>query len=217
MVGHSGISLNIDLYDWDICGRDILYLYLQAPIYFIIVVIADAVLQYPAIAMRIHRDPEATQPSYVEDEDVAAEEARVARVAGPQAEDVVSLRRLRKVYPSTRGPKVAVRDLSFGMPRGECFGFLGINGAGKTSTLNMLTGAVLPSAGDAWLGGKHILTEQQAVRAPTCCNSLAVAPVEVRWPKIVTPRALSGMCATRRRRCGDLSATARSTTRCWTC
>ena len=35
---------------------------------------------------------------------------------------------LRKVYPSPIGPKVAVQSLSFGIPRGECFGFLGING-----------------------------------------------------------------------------------------
>jgi ATP-binding cassette subfamily A (ABC1) protein 3 len=37
-------------------------------------------------------------------------------------------------------------------------------GAGKTSTLNMLTGAVLPSSGAAWIGGHDILKEQAAVR-----------------------------------------------------
>ena len=71
---------------------------------------------------------------------------------------------LRKVYQASSGAKVAVRNLSFGLSKGQCFGFLGINGAGKTSTLNMLTGAVLPSSGDAWLAGKHILTEQKEVR-----------------------------------------------------
>jgi ABC-type multidrug transport system ATPase subunit len=40
---------------------------------------------------------------------------------------------------------VAVRGISLGIPRGECFGYLGINGAGKTSTLAMLTADVLPT------------------------------------------------------------------------
>ncbi len=40
-------------------------------------------------------------------------------------------------YP---GGKVAVHNLSLGIPNGECFGLLGINGAGKTTTISMLTG-----------------------------------------------------------------------------
>ncbi|KUF93745.1 Small subunit processome component 20 [Phytophthora nicotianae] len=65
------------------------------------------------------------------------------------------------LYP---GGKVAVRDLSFGLKRGECFGFLGINGAGKSTTMKMLTGDVPPSCGTATLGGFNILTEQIEVR-----------------------------------------------------
>ena len=61
---------------------------------------------------------------------------------------MVQLLELRKVYD---GGKVAVRNISFGVPVGECFGFLGINGAGKTSTLKMLTGAPPRRAALAWL------------------------------------------------------------------
>jgi ABC-type multidrug transport system ATPase subunit len=68
---------------------------------------------------------------------------------------------LRKVYA---GGKVAVRGLSYGVPVGEVFGFLGINGAGKTSTLEMLTGARLPSSGTALLAGYDILAQQPQVR-----------------------------------------------------
>lgn len=79
--------------------------------------------------------------------------------------DIIQLKKLRKVYRTPEGvPKVAVQSLSFGLSRGECFGFLGINGAGKTSTLNMLTGAVLPSGGTALLGGHDIITAQGQVR-----------------------------------------------------
>lgn len=44
---------------------------------------------------------------------------------------------------------VAVQGVSFGVMPGECFGLLGINGAGKTTTFKMLTGAEIPTQGDA--------------------------------------------------------------------
>lgn len=47
---------------------------------------------------------------------------------------------LRKVYPTSKGAKVAVKSTSLGIPRGECFGLLGTNGAGKSSTLAILSG-----------------------------------------------------------------------------
>lgn len=50
---------------------------------------------------------------------------------------------LRKVYPLSKGAKVAVKSTSLGIPRGECFGLLGINGAGKSSTLAILSGQFL--------------------------------------------------------------------------
>ena len=74
---------------------------------------------------------------------------------------------LRKVYPA-RGkapPKVALADLSLAIPPTECFGFLGVNGAGKTTTLSILTGDVLPSAGDGFIDGFDIVSEQRSVRS----------------------------------------------------
>ena len=70
---------------------------------------------------------------------------------------------LCKVMDRSRSRKLPWA-LTLGLPKGECFGFLGINGAGKTSTLNILTGAQLPTSGDAWLAGKNILREQKDVR-----------------------------------------------------
>jgi ABC-type multidrug transport system ATPase subunit len=163
-VAQAGGAVHVDLYDMDICGKDLWYLYICAPLYFLIVCLVDTVLNFPAIAQRISSDIVVQDPPFAVDEDVAAEAARIDSTSPGEPRDVVRLRQLRKVYRASSGAKVAVRSLSFGMPKGECFGFLGINGAGKTSTLNMLTGAVLPTSGDAWLAGKHILHEQQAVR-----------------------------------------------------
>ncbi len=47
------------------------------------------------------------------------------------------------MYPTSSGAKVAVKNTSLGIPRGECFGLLGINGAGKSSTLAILSGALV--------------------------------------------------------------------------
>ncbi|XP_045131522.1 phospholipid-transporting ATPase ABCA3-like [Portunus trituberculatus] len=46
----------------------------------------------------------------------------------------------------------AVRGISFHVDRGECFGLLGVNGAGKTSTFKMLTGDEIITGGDARIG-----------------------------------------------------------------
>lgn len=47
----------------------------------------------------------------------------------------------------------AVRGISFGLTSGERFGLLGVNGAGKSTTLNILTGDISPSSGQAFIAG----------------------------------------------------------------
>ena len=47
----------------------------------------------------------------------------------------------------------AVVDVSFRVSTGQCFGLLGVNGAGKTSTFQILTGENLPTNGVAAIGG----------------------------------------------------------------
>ena len=56
------------------------------------------------------------------------------------------IRNLTKRYSGASKP--AVDHLTFGVKRGECFGLLGVNGAGKTSTFKMLTGWVLDKSSD---------------------------------------------------------------------
>ena len=57
---------------------------------------------------------------------------------GQNLKDVLLVTDLSKKY--SRKGKLAVDHLSFGVKSGECFGLLGVNGAGKTSTFKMLTG-----------------------------------------------------------------------------
>ena len=62
------------------------------------------------------------------------------------------------------GPKVAVRELSLAIPRGELFCFLGPNGAGKTTTIRMLCGLLDPTAGEVRIAGRRMTKEAVDVR-----------------------------------------------------
>ena len=59
----------------------------------------------------------------------------------------------------------AVNDLSLTIPKGELFALLGVNGAGKTTAIRMLSCLTRPTVGDALVGGKSIVTQPQAVKA----------------------------------------------------
>lgn len=54
------------------------------------------------------------------------------------------------------GDKAAVRDLNLKVGEGQIYGFIGRNGAGKSTTLKMLSGLVAPTSGEAWLYGKPV-------------------------------------------------------------
>eukprot|EP00887_Chlorella_sp_A99_P005937 scaffold29.g5937.t1 len=63
-------------------------------------------------------------------------------------------------------------------PRGECFGLLGVNGAGKTTSFSMLTGEVLPDAGQAYVEGHSLLRDPLAAHRETgyCPQYSALPP-----------------------------------------
>jgi ABC-2 type transport system ATP-binding protein len=56
------------------------------------------------------------------------------------------------------GDFTAVNDLSFEIPKGAICAFMGHNGAGKSTTVNMLTGLLAPSSGDATVAGLSVTT-----------------------------------------------------------
>jgi len=75
---------------------------------------------------------------------------------------VVECRALTKRY----GERLAVDGVSFHVDAGECLGLLGPNGAGKTSTIRMLTGFALPSAGNVRvLGLPQVPATASAIKA----------------------------------------------------
>ncbi|XP_034354476.1 glucosylceramide transporter ABCA12 [Arvicanthis niloticus] len=87
-----------------------------------------------------------------EDEDVRAERLRVE--SGAAEFDLVQLHHLTKTYQLIHKKIIAVNNISLGIPAGECFGLLGVNGAGKTTIFKMLTGDIIPSSGNILIRNK---------------------------------------------------------------
>lgn len=67
-------------------------------------------------------------------------------------ENVIEIAHLNKSYGSVQ----AVRDLSFWVKRGELFAFLGVNGAGKSTTINILCGQLGKDSGDITVCGRKL-------------------------------------------------------------
>lgn len=62
------------------------------------------------------------------------------------------------------GGFTAVDHISFEVSRGEIFGFLGANGAGKTTAIKMLTGLLSPTSGEGTVAGHNIYSESEAIK-----------------------------------------------------
>ena len=59
---------------------------------------------------------------------------------------------------------VAVDGLTLSVAEGEIFGLVGPDGAGKTTTMRLLTAILDPSAGDAWVAGLHVVKDAEALK-----------------------------------------------------
>jgi ABC-2 type transport system ATP-binding protein len=82
------------------------------------------------------------------------------------ADNILSVRDLKKTYHTKNGTTVeAVKGISFDVKRGEIFGFLGANGAGKSTTISMLTTQLKTSGGDAEIDGISVVKDPVKVRS----------------------------------------------------
>lgn len=104
---------------------------------------------------KIHptKDYRYTVPQPHMDSDVLLEKSRVSQMTESEigAHSLV-LRNLTKNF----GPISAVKWLSLGTHHSECFGLLGVNGAGKTTAFRMMTGDETISFGDVWINGVSV-------------------------------------------------------------
>ncbi|XP_057686552.1 phospholipid-transporting ATPase ABCA1-like [Corythoichthys intestinalis] len=136
-------------------GRSLIAMAAESVIFFLFTIL----LEYKFFIHRsVHPCPKI--PLVSEDEDVARERERVE--SGQANSDMLTMINLTKIYNDYS--TVAVNQLCLGIPRGECFGLLGVNGAGKTTTFSMLTGDTMVSFGDAFLNHYSIVHKMDQLR-----------------------------------------------------
>eukprot|EP00118_Oscarella_pearsei_P005154 m.23294 g.23294 ORF g.23294 m.23294 type:complete len:1794 (+) comp28455_c0_seq2:102-5483(+) len=139
-------------------GVPVLYLFFEGIVFFALVILVEYRFFIP-----IRDDPAlAEMTTEGEDEDVASERQEVMSADFDNSSAVVVAKNLTKQY--RKATKPAVDHMSFKIPRGECFGLLGLNGAGKTTTFKMLTGDLAMSAGTAFVEGLNIRSDLHQVQ-----------------------------------------------------
>ncbi|CAH3155546.1 unnamed protein product, partial [Porites evermanni] len=150
--------------DWDRpgVGQATLYMFVEAIVLFLFILLIEMNF-FISAKVKISPEPQMRRKEG-EDEDVFNERVRIlsAQEGNAVEAEAVVLKDLTKVY---RGTHVAAVDhLCLGIPRGECFGLLGINGAGKTTTFSMLTGDLSITEGTAYLDGFNIQSNLKQVQ-----------------------------------------------------
>uniref|UniRef100_A0AAQ5ZEN6 P-type phospholipid transporter n=1 Tax=Amphiprion ocellaris TaxID=80972 RepID=A0AAQ5ZEN6_AMPOC len=151
-----GTKQTLDPLEWDFVGKNLFAMAAEGVIFFIFTIL----LQYKFfIRFRPWWVEPEMAPLGPEDEDIAKERERVK--SGKAQSDILTMIDLSKVYKAGRKP--AVDRLCLGIPRSECFGLLGVNGAGKTSTFRMLTGDTPITHGEAFLNQYSVQTEMERV------------------------------------------------------
>lgn len=125
------------------------------------------------------------------DEDVLAEKKRILAIEenkkslekNNDKDDYIRLVNLTKSYRKLTKfrykKNVAVNNLCLGIKKGECFGLIGVNGAGKTTSFKMITGEISMSNGEVYIGGHTVSRELEKVHRSIgyCPQSDAIFPL----------------------------------------
>lgn len=77
--------------------------------------------------------------------------------------DIIRVENLKKSY----GDIAAVRDVSFVVKQGELFAFLGLNGAGKSTTINIISGSLEKDSGKVYIDGEDLDIKQNGIKSKT--------------------------------------------------
>ncbi|EAN79574.1 ABC transporter, putative [Trypanosoma brucei brucei TREU927] len=101
-------------------------------------------------------------------------------IGDTKEEATVVMAGLRKEYQRGGDTFVAVNNFCWSMGRGEISVLLGLNGAGKSTVINMITGMVKPDAGDCYVNGRSVRRELSAAR-----QQMGFCPQHnILWPQL---------------------------------
>ncbi|KFP21965.1 ATP-binding cassette sub-family A member 9, partial [Egretta garzetta] len=165
----------------------------------------EAIMRYDPV-FRIQQRRAATRQNREhpgeESPEVQAERERVrSALASPQQEEesVIVVNSLRKEYQDKNASsifkkkkKVAVKNLSFSVKKGEVLGLLGPNGAGKSTTINMISGDIAVTAGEVLLKGRDAAAASPGQGSLGCCPQQ-----DPLWPDLTVHQHLEVYAAIR--------------------
>ncbi|XP_071958198.1 phospholipid-transporting ATPase ABCA3-like isoform X2 [Antedon mediterranea] len=139
-------------------GTYCLYMFIGGIVFIILTLLIEVNFFIPSRSASVLKG----HVSNPDDSDVADERQKVSELDPKNSDSAVILQNLSKVY--RKKPAPAVDQLCLNIPKGQCFGLLGVNGAGKTTTFGMLTGDLSITAGTAYMDGFDIQTQRKLVQ-----------------------------------------------------
>jgi len=112
------------------------------------------------------------------------------------------------------GQRTGVVDVNLSVPAGCAFGFLGHNGAGKTTVIRLLAGLIRPDAGTIRISGRPLASQREAAlaRVGACADRAPAVRLSPRSCGLGSPTAATTGSAATRRGCASGSA---SPAACW--
>jgi len=174
-----GLKSEYDPFEFNNNGKHLLAMFLQGCVYFTL----NLLIEYKFFVRIMPKEDLSELPldkSELEDDDVANERVRImSKMSKTQQfdkssnfhaelktaktdSDYIKLINMSKIYKkfdfkSFKFKKhLAVKKLTLGINKGECFGLIGVNGAGKTTSFKMITGEIPITAGDVTVGGLSV-------------------------------------------------------------
>ena len=151
ILGQRGDEFSHERYPYKILIHTLILIF-QFVIYFILLIIIDM------CKMRIPlcKTNNAIELHDKEDDDIIKERQRIESMNDTDRQNqALVIENLTKFYSKSITP--AVNRLSFAVPHGQCFGLLGFNGSGKTTTFRMLVSELLPSDGHIYRNEQELI------------------------------------------------------------
>ncbi|XP_063894116.1 phospholipid-transporting ATPase ABCA3 [Helicoverpa armigera] len=139
-------------------GEEIIILFVQFTITMAMVILTQRGI-FNGVRDKLVNARYVPPPVPQEDEMVRAEKAYVSKaitLPTKQIPDAMLVNDLHKNYVGFLKKCNAVKGVSFSVKKGECFGLLGVNGAGKSTTFKMLTAEICPTRGNIFGNGYHL-------------------------------------------------------------
>src|SRR4030042_6049563 len=89
----------------------------------------------------------------------------ISPVRTAQLSKTYEVRACKGLFKSEKRSVEALKSITLEVNQGEVFGLLGPNGAGKTTLIKILSTLLLPTSGEAWVGGFNVVKESNKVRS----------------------------------------------------